>query len=109
MILLSENIIRGSLSSVMGDRYVKSDESKKIIYIDANTLYCHSMSQTLPYDEIEFEGNVCLNEILNNPDNSDVGYFLEVDSSYPCNIRQKTKHFPFCPENKSVSKNDFHD
>ena len=24
--------------------------------------------------------------------------FLEVDLSYPYNIRQKTKHFPFFPE-----------
>ena len=35
----------------MGDRYVKSDENKKILYIDANNLYGHSMSQPLPVDE----------------------------------------------------------
>ena len=44
MILLLENIIRGGIGSVMGDRYVKSDENKKILYIDANNLYGHSMS-----------------------------------------------------------------
>ena len=38
MILLLENNIRGGISSVMGDRYVKSDENKKILYIDANNL-----------------------------------------------------------------------
>ena len=38
LILLMENIIRGSISSVMGDRYVKSDE-KKLLYIDATNLY----------------------------------------------------------------------
>ena len=32
LILLIENNIRGGISSVMGDRYVKSDENKKIIY-----------------------------------------------------------------------------
>ena len=31
MILLLENNIRGGISSVMGDRYVKSDENKKIL------------------------------------------------------------------------------
>ena len=51
MILLLENNIRGDVSSVMGDRYVKSDESKKILYVDANNLYGHSMSEPLPYDE----------------------------------------------------------
>ena len=29
MVLLIENNFRGSLSSVMGDRYVESDENKK--------------------------------------------------------------------------------
>ena len=29
MILLIKNIFRGGISSVMGDRYVKSDENKK--------------------------------------------------------------------------------
>ena len=37
----------------MGDRYVKSVENKKIRYFDANLLYGYSMSQPLPYDEIE--------------------------------------------------------
>ena len=39
MILLLENNIRGRVSSIMGDRYVKSDENKKVLYIDANNLY----------------------------------------------------------------------
>ena len=53
LILLIENNIRGGISSVMGDRYVKSDENKKILYMDATNLSGHSMSQMLPYDEIE--------------------------------------------------------
>ena len=32
MILLLENGIRGGISGVMGDRYVKSDKTKMIIY-----------------------------------------------------------------------------
>ena len=43
LILLIENNIRGGISSVMGDRYVKSDENNKIIYADATNLYGHSM------------------------------------------------------------------
>ena len=53
IILTLENIIRGGISSVMGDRYLESDEIKKIIYMDSTNLYGHSMSQPLPYDEIE--------------------------------------------------------
>ena len=32
----------------MGNRYIISDENKKIIYIDANNLYGWAMSQYLP-------------------------------------------------------------
>ena len=38
LILLQENNIRGGNSSVMRDRYVKSDEKKKILYADATNL-----------------------------------------------------------------------
>ena len=108
MILLLENDIRGGVSGVMGDRYVKSDKNKNIIYFDATNLYGFAMSKPLPYDDIKFETEkVCLEEILNTPDDSDIGYFLEVDLEYPHNIRQKTKYFPFAPENKSISKDDF--
>ena len=37
----------------MDDRYVKLDEIKNVIDIDATNLYGHSMSRMLNYDEIE--------------------------------------------------------
>ena len=89
----------------MGDRHVKSDENKKIIYMDATNLYGHSVSQMLPYDEIELlHGHPDLymsklEEILITPDDNDVGYFIEVDLTYPDNIKEKTKKIPFAPEN----------
>ena len=45
MILLLENGIRGGISGVMADRYVKSDK-KNILYGDANNLYGFGMSQS---------------------------------------------------------------
>ena len=72
-ILLLENNIRGGISSVMGDRYINSDENKKILYVEATNLYGHSMSHPLPYDEINFNNNVKLEGILNTPDDSDIG------------------------------------
>ena len=107
LILLIENNLRGGISSVMANRYVKSDENKKILYIDATNLYGLSMSQMLPYDEIEmWHGHPdkywrWLGIILNTPDDNEIGYFLEVDLKYLDNIKKnKTKYFPFCPENK---------
>ena len=83
--LTLENIIRGGISSVLGDLYVKSDENEQILYADATNLYWHSMSQPLPYDEIEmWHGHPdlyinWLDKILNTRDHSDIGYFMEVD------------------------------
>ena len=109
MILLIENNIRGGISSVMGDRYVKSDKNKKIMYKDANNLYGWVMNEYLPYDEIKFDKNVTSEDKLNTPDNSDFGYFLEVDFTYADNIKEKTKQFPFAPENKKINPDDFSD
>ena len=39
------------------------------------------MSQCLPFDEIKF-----VKDILNTPDDSDIGHFLEVDLKYPDEI-----------------------
>ena len=75
----------GGMSSVMRDRYVNSDENKKIIYKDGTNLYGHSMIQPLPNDEIEMcHGHPDLymkklENILNAPDDCDIGYFIEVD------------------------------
>ena len=97
LILLIENNIRGGISSVMGDRYVKPDENNKITYADATNLYGHSMSQMLPYDEIEmWHGHPdkywkWLDIILNTSDDNEIGYFFEVDLKYPDNIKEKTK------------------
>ena len=109
MILLLENNIRGGISSVMGDRYIRSDENKKILYIEANNLYGHSMSEPLPYDEIKFDNNIKIEDILNTPDDSDIGYFIEADLIYPDDIKEKTKNFPFAPENKKINPNTFND
>ena len=81
MFLLIENIIRGGKSNIMGDRYVESVENKKILYAYVKNFYGHPMSQSLLYDGIKFEKDVCLYKILNTADDNDIGYFLEVDLS----------------------------
>ena len=90
----------------MGDRYVESDENKKIFYIDATNIHGHSMSQPLPYDEIELDKNFTLEDILSTPDGIFIGYFIEVDFTYPDNIKEKTKNFPFAPENRKINPDD---
>ena len=45
------------------------------------------MSQLLLFDEIKFDQNVKLEGVLNNPDDSDIGYFIGVDLTDPDNIK----------------------
>ena len=92
-ILLMENNIRDGISSVMGDRGVTSDENEKILYVDAKNLYGQSVCQLLSYDEIKFDKNVKLEDILNTPDDSDIGYFIEVDIKYSDNKKKRKQNF----------------
>ena len=82
---------------------------KKILDMDATNLYGYSMSQPLPYNEIKFNQNVGLEDILNTPDDSDIGYLIEVDLKYPDNIKEKTKYFPFAPVNKKINPKNFNE
>ena len=77
------------------------------MYIDAISLYGHSMGQPLPFDGIKFDRNFKLEDILNTPDDSDIGYFVEVELKYPVDIKEKTKNLSFAPVNKKVNPNNF--
>ena len=101
LILLLENNISGCISSVMGDRNVKLDVNKKVIYVNAFNIYGHPMSQIVLYDEIElwygrsdvYMGK--LEEIFNTPDDNDIGYFVEFDLKYPDKLKKKQNIFHF--------------
>ena len=55
--LAFENIIRGGIGSVVGNRFVKSDENRRKICIDEKNLYGWAMSESLLYKEIEKDRN----------------------------------------------------
>ena len=75
------------------------------MYIDARNLFGHAMSQPLPY-EIKFDKNFLREDFLSTLDD-DVGYFVEVDLLYLNKTKEKTKNFPFCPENEKKITDDF--
>ena len=81
LVLSLEKNIRGGISSVMGDRYNKSNEHKSIFNIDTNNLYGPWMSQMLLYDENEkWHGHPGLymnqlEKIMKTADDSDIGFF----------------------------------
>ena len=104
LLLLLENNIRGGISSVMGDRYIESDENTKLLYIDANNLYGWAMSQYLPTGEFEklhfpeeFELEQIIEDLTFIPDDNDYGFFIQSAMLYPAEIKEKSKNFPLCP------------
>ena len=99
--IIQENNIRGGISSVMGYRYLKSDENKTIIYKDASNIYVWAMSLCLPYDEIKLDESVKLEHKLNTSDVFDIGYSIEVDLKYLDALKQRTRILPFFPEKNS--------
>ena len=67
------------------------------------------MSQSLPYNGTNFEKNVKLGDILNIPDDTGNGCFVGCDLSYPDFMKEKTKNFPFCHQNKISRQDNFSD
>ena len=68
---------------------------------DVNNLYGWAMSQMLPVNDLkwvedisEFNGDF----IKSYNDESDEGYFIEVNVQYPENLHKLHKDLPFLPE-----------
>ena len=95
----NKNNIRGGISSVFADSYVKSDDNQKKIYIDANNFYGHNHCLMIKLNLIK---NVNLEDILNSAYDSDIGYSVEVDLPDPDIIKEQTKKLPFAPENRKL-------
>ena len=115
ILLLLKNNIRGGFSSVMGLRYIESDENTKLLYIDANSLYGRAKSQYFPngdFKKIKFLENddsiqcdEVKEEIVNTPDDNEYGYFIECEMLYPIEIKEKTENFPLCPYQTKADPN----
>ena len=68
--------------------YDENNESSYIEYLDANNLYGWAVSQKLPVNDFKWVEKLRLSRFndtfINNYDeNSDKGYFFEVDIDYP--------------------------
>ena len=74
------------------------------MYLDANNLYGWAVSQELRANGFKWVEK--FNEIFikNYNENSDIGYFLEVDIDYPKKLFDLHKDLPFLPESKKLNK-----
>ena len=105
--------IRGGVSQCMGrytaanNRYMYNYDKAKddcyLVYFDVNNLYGWAMMQSLPYGGFRWVKDLNNgHEFWNIPEDSDIGYFLEVDLDYPEILHDKHNDLPFCPESRAA-------
>ena len=108
MLLMIQEGIRGGMCQSMywyakaNNKYMKncdkSIESSYLTYLDANNLDRWAMSQKLHVNSFRWVYNLSrFNEefIKDYNENSDIGYFLEVDVEYPKKLFVSHKDLPF--------------
>ena len=119
MILMIEKGIRGGICQATHryakannkymKNYDKNNESSYIEYLDANNLYGWAMSQKLPVNGFKWVKQKKLSKfnedfIKKYDEDSNTGYFFEVDIDYPKELFNFHKDLPFLPERKKVEK-----
>ena len=55
------------------------------------------MCHHLPYIDIKINNDILVDDVINTPDDSDIGYTVEVDISFPKAIHELFKQFVPCP------------
>ena len=88
-------------------KYNKDVISSYLTYLVANILYGWAMSQKLPvngFKSVEKLSRFNKMFIKNYNKNSDIWYFLEVDTDHPKKLFNLHKDLPFLPESKKVNK-----
>ena len=114
---MAEKMIRGGTSSVFTKRnfeenikyFPTHDPSAKQTFgfsIDANNLYGGIMEKfPLPLKNFVFrkEGEIDLHQISNTPDDSPIGFILEVDLHYPEQLHDLQADFPLAPTKEAIS------
>ena len=119
MLLIVEEGIRGGMCQAVYryakannkymKKYDKNIKSSYIEYFDAYNLYRWAMSQKLPVDGFKWVEENDLSKfseqfIKSYNENSDKGYFLEVDVKYPKKLFNLHSDLPFLPERKKIGK-----
>ncbi|XP_041366673.1 uncharacterized protein LOC121381425 [Gigantopelta aegis] len=113
MHLMIEQGLRGGISMISkkfakaNNHYLETYNERKpstyLMYLDANNLYGHSMSQYLPEREFQWVEDLDSLDIMNITENSNIGYILEVDFEYPTELHDRYSDYPLASESMSVT------
>ena len=87
-------------------KYYDSGKESKYIILDANDLYGWAMSQYLPYSEFKWLNQKEINRFGMNSieEESSIGYILDVDLEYPCELHKMNNDYPLAPEKLEISQ-----
>ena len=94
----------------VSNKYMKNYDKNIIsylMYLDANKFYGWGMSQKLPANDFKWVKKLSKFEehfIKNYDENSDKGYFLEVDVECPKHLCNLHSDLPFWPERNKIKK-----
>ncbi|XP_050066082.1 uncharacterized protein LOC126555168 [Aphis gossypii] len=111
MLLYFESSIRGgicqsvkrytkaNIPNIKGLNYNPNKSFSWITYLDCVNLYGKSMLNELPFKDFGWVDDLNI-DVTKIPDDSKVGYILEVDIDYPEYLHEKHNDFPFLPLNE---------
>ena len=116
MLLMVAKGIRGGICQAthrhakVNNKYMKNYDkditSSYLAYLDANNMHGWAMCQKLSVNGFKWAELSRCNErfIKNCNENSDTGYFLELDFDHSKELFNLHKDLPFLPERKKVNK-----
>lgn len=119
MYIFIESGIRGGITSCvkrhavannhyMGNAYNPNVSNSYLMYVDCNNLYGWAMAQPMPLNNFSwYTGNLNEFDVTAIPDDSEVGYFLEVDVDYPESLHDEHNDLPFLPVTECPPKSKF--
>ena len=88
------------------DDYDEKRINAYIIYLDANNLYGHSMSQKLPTKDFIWKDDADINYIKNFDVEGNTGCFVECDLTYPEGLHDLHNSYPLAVESKTINYHD---
>ena len=87
------------------------DEKKPLLtmkYLDANSLYAHTMKEKLPIGDYKLLNQQEIANLTANIKNFDssgeIGYILECDLHYPKHLHINHSQYPLCPEKIAITE-----
>lgn len=90
-------------NNFIGDGYDTTKPTNFLMYLDMNNLYGWAMMEPLPLTDFRWilVKTTNIDFIINTPDDSEIGYMLEVDLEYPKELHDSHSDYPFCAEHRA--------